>query len=389
MKKEQKNKFTNINTYLIIALVLVIAIGLYFTLSVPTIKKTEQPAIPARQITLTVLGTDCQDCFNASIAVDFLKQQATLNVTETKELTIEESQELTQTYNITRLPAVIMQGETENLTVPNFETRQDALVFDQTPPPYYDVQQKRTKGKVTLVHLKDEKCINCFDMSLIIDQLEQAGVKITSKQTVHTSSEEGKALISQYKIDKVPTLLFNKEALEYEIIQQVWSQVGTEEIDGKLVLRFVNPPYVNTSTGKTEGLVGLTYIVDETCTECFNASVYGEIFTQSFNMQFATEETAEASSTKGKFLIKKYNITSLPTAVLSKEANAYGSLAESWTQVGTIEKDGAFVFRQVELLKNYFDQTGGSFAYKDLATGEIKTGPAVEEQAEITEPEAE
>ncbi len=387
----KKQKLNNINTYLIVALVIVVAIGLYFTISVPVAKKEPaKPAAPPLEVQLTILGADCEDCFNITTAIDFLKQQANINVTSTTEKTIEEAEELASKYNITKLPALLLTGNITNLTIPNFNKNEDALVFDQAPAPYYDVAEKRVKGKVTVLILEDESCTECFNISQIIDQLKGAGIQIASQKTIDAASSDGEELIEQYNIEKIPTLIFNKEAMEYTVVAQVWSQVGTEESDGKLVLRFVNPPYINTSTGKTEGLVTMTLITDTTCTECFDTSVYKELFTQSFSMHVVKEDVLDVASTKGRFLVKKYNITTVPTVVLSKDAGMYPSLAQAWEQVGTAEKDGSFTFRKVELLKSYFEQQGEAFAYKDLITGEVLNGTEqTAEEPEITAPETE
>ncbi len=389
----KKQTFNNLNTYLIVALVIVVAIGLYFTLSVPVTKKEVATPIPPREVQLTILGKDCEDCFDIKSAVDFLKQQPNINVTGMTEKTIEESQDLTGKYGVSRLPALLVSGNITNLTIPNFNLTEDALVFDQAPAPYYDVAEKRIKGKVTALTIQDASCTKCFNISQIVDQIKSAGIKVVSEQTIDATSAEGKELIGKYKIEKIPTIIFNKEALEYDVVSQVWSQVGTEESDGKLVLRFVNPPYVNISTGKTEGLVTMTMLYDQSCAECFNASVYEELLTQSFSMHVEKEEMLDVASNKGKYLVNKYNITSVPAVVLSKDAGMYPNLAQAWESVGTAEKDGSFTFRKVELLKSYFEQKGQSFAYKDLSTGQVLNGTgtkeAVTEEPEITAPENE
>ncbi len=379
-----ENKFTNINTYLIIALVIVVGMGLYFTLSVPV--KEAPKVIPPKQITVTVFN-GCEDCFNISAAVDFIKQQKNLNITLVKELNFEEAKAGAGTYNVSKLPAVVITGETANVTIQNFEVRGDALVFSQALPPYYDVASNSVKGKVTVILLEEKSCTNCFNLSQVIDQLKQAGIKMSSETRVDSKSDEGKQLIAQYKIEKLPTIIFNKDALEYDVVKQVWSQVGSEESDGKLVLRFVSPPYVNVSTGKTDGLVDLTILSDSTCKECFNASVLKDLFAQSFSMVFKTTETVDISSTKGKTLVSKYKIELLPTVILSKDAMAYPNIGQAWGQVGTVEQDSSFVFRNVPLLKDYFGQEGQSFSYKNITSGEIlPKAEAPKEEAEITAP---
>ncbi len=381
-----ENKLTNINTYLIIALVLVVGVGLYFTLSVPV--KEAPKVIPPKQVTVTVFN-GCEDCFNITAAVDSIKQQKNLNITSVKELNFEESKIGAGTYNISKLPAVVVTGDIANLTIQNFEAHGDALVFSQSLPPYYDVASSSIKGKVTAILLEEKSCTNCFNLSQVMEELKRAGIK-SSETRIDSKSAEGKQLISQYKIEKLPTIIFNKDALEYDVVKQVWSQVGSEESDGKLVLRLVSPPYVNVSTGKTDGLVGLTILVDSTCKECFNASLLKDLFAQSFSMAFEKTKNVDVSGTEGKALAKKYNIELVPTVVLSKDAATYPNIGQAWGQVGTIEKDNSFVFRNVPMLKDYFDQQGQSFSYKNITSGEIlPKAAAPKEEADITAPSEE
>jgi hypothetical protein len=374
----KKTTLTDINTYLIVALLIAVGMGLYFTLSTPTPKAPVIP--PAREVHIMLLGSDCEDCFNASAAIDFVKaskdeNKQTLNVTDVKLLTIEESKAHIEKYGISRLPAVVVTGNVSGLVLQNFESKEDALIFSQAPPPYYDVAEKRVKGKVNIIILEDDKCEQCFNVSSIAAQLAQIGINVASKRTVDAKSSEGKELTSTYKIEKVPTIIFNKDALEYDMIKQVWSQVGSEESDGKLVLRVVSPPYINVSTGKVDGIVDLTYLVDETCTQCYNVTMMKEMLSQSFNMKFEAEKTADVSSTKGKSLIKKYNIELVPTVILSKDAAAYPTMGQAWPQAGTVETDGTYVLRNLYLLEGQI--------YKNLTSGELV---GKKEEAEISAP---
>ncbi|MBW2969676.1 hypothetical protein KY319_00980 [Candidatus Woesearchaeota archaeon] len=381
----KKQKESNLNTYLVIIVVIAVAIGLYFMLSgtkAPMPKAEQQ-----KQVTVLLLGTDCEECFNISVAVDFVKQQKNINLKEVKEIKLEEAKETAQKYNITKLPAVVITGEISNLTIPNFNKAEDALIFDMTPPPYYDVETGEIKGKITLIVLEDSECKECFNMSLITAQLEQAGISIAEKKTVEYKGEEGTKLVEKYKIEKIPTLLLSKDALDYEVVQQVWEQVGTQESDGMLVLRMVSPPYINVNTGEIEGFVNMINIVDEKCTDCYNISVFRNIVEESFGMSIKTEETLDVSTNKARILMKKYSIELVPTVVLSKEADSYPNFAEAWKAIGTEEQDGSFVFREVSLLKNYFDQQNQPFAYKNMTSGKVIK--ETEEEAEIAEAEPE
>ena len=68
------------------------------------------------------------------------------------------------------------------------------------------------------------------------------------------------------------------------------------------------------------------------------------------------------SSKEGKALIAEYGIEKVPTILIKGDAGAYPSLVKAWKSVGTVEQDGTYVFRKLEIIKK---------TYKDLATGEV------------------
>lgn len=356
-------KLNNINTYLLAALVIVTGIGLYFTLSTP------QPAAPEpREITLTILGADCTDCFDLTQAVASFSKQPLLDITN-QNLTIAESASLASKYNISKLPAVVITGNIANLTVPSFEMHNDALVFSQTPAPYYDIATQKVKGKVIVTQLVDANCKECVNMSTIVDQLEQAGVHITERKTISAHSDEGKQLIELYKIEKIPTLIFNSEAKEYSVITDVWKDVGTTEADGMMVLRYVSPPYLNATSGEVVGKVTLSIITDSSCKDCFNASMYELILGDAFSIPFTTIETHDVTSTRGKYFVNRYGITLVPAAVLSSDASIYQGI-QGWNTIGTQEGDGSYVFRDINKLGPLLQQLGTTTYYKNLTSGQ-------------------
>lgn len=384
---KNKNKtLLDINTVLIALLVVVMAAGLYFTLSVPTPKAPEAGPAPL-SLAVTVLGNDCVDCWDSTAALAFLAQQKNLNVTSLTNVTIADSAELAAQYNITRLPAIVITGETTNLTIQNFESNGEALVFSQSPPPYYSLAEKRYVGKISLTVLDEQTCPVCFNMTALVEQLEQSGIKITRKSLVMPSSVEGKALLAKYSIERLPSIILSKDALEYDFVAQVWPQVGSQEQDGNLVLRMVYPPFVNVSTGNVEGQVELTVLEDATCTECYNTSILAELFKNGLNINIKDTKRVDITSTRGKLLVKKYNITAVPTVVASKDSGHYPIIFEVWNQLGTIEKDGALVLRQIAILEKAL---GTPVSYRNLTSGAIETsssGAATE--AEISAPTVE
>ena len=71
----------------------------------------------------------------------------------------------------------------------------------------------------------------------------------------------------------------------------------------------------------------------------------------------------DIANDEGKDLISKYNIGFVPTLILSKDAGNYPALVQVWGQVGSVEGDGTFVFREIKAIKDSI--------YKDLTTNKI------------------
>ena len=65
------------------------------------------------------------------------------------------------------------------------------------------------------------------------------------------------------------------------------------------------------------------------------------------------ERTVDVSSAEGRSLMRTYSITAVPTVILSKDAVAYDALMRAWASVGTVEKDGSLVFRDLSVMGKY------------------------------------
>ena len=150
--------------------------------------------------------------------------------------------------------------------------------------------------------------------------------------------------------------MLSGQAKFYPAITGVWPQLGTIENDGYYVLRLTSPPFINLTTGKLRGLVDITYLTDKSCTECYDVNLHRLILTnpQTFAMVPEKEETTDISDAKGKELIAKYNITKVPTVILSSEASVYPS-AKELNEFFSIEKDGSYVFKSVQILGTHKD----------------------------------
>lgn len=82
-----------------------------------------------------------------------------------------------------------------------------------------------------------------------------------------------------------------------------------------------------------------------------------------FGLAINEEKTFDINSSNGTELVGNYSITQVPTIVLTGDLAIYTDFNTVWSQVGTIEKDGTYVFRELSAM--------GPIVYKDLSTNEI------------------
>ena len=169
-------------------------------------------------------------------------------------------------------------------------------------------------------------------------------------------------MIQKYDINKLPTLLFSNDLAEYPDIAGTWAERGSVEPDGMYVLREVGAPYYDFDSGNIKGLVEVTYLVDESCEECYDVAVHKSILGK-YGVKINSEKTVDIASSEGKEILEKYEITQVPTIVLSEGVSVYSQLAQIWASVGSVEEDDSYVFRNVANM--------GGIVFKDLETGEL------------------
>ena len=129
--------------------------------------------------------------------------------------------------------------------------------------------------------------------------------------------------------------------------------------DNAFILKNIGA-FVVTATGEIKGRVKMILLVDSTCPNCYDARVHESIVKQ-FGLS-AAAEMIDRQSFAGKQLIAKYGITLLPTLILTGDLPSYPQLIKIWSQIGTVAKDGAYVFRQ---------GVKGMGIYHDLSSNKI------------------
>ncbi|PIN87532.1 hypothetical protein COV12_03355 [Candidatus Woesearchaeota archaeon CG10_big_fil_rev_8_21_14_0_10_32_24] len=316
---------------------------------------------PAKIATI-ILTSTCANCFDISTVKDTLKSK---NVEFIKELSVSrtttEGKKLIEQYNIKKLPTLIVKGEVDKLSLEGFVKSDDALIFENIPAPYQDALTGNVKGNVKLTMIKDKKCTICTGLDNFVNSLKQVGISISDEKNIDVSEQKGKDLIESLKIMKLPAILISEDIEEYPISQNL-EQAGIKKIEGTYVVESL-APYVEVNTGKIRGSIELVLVSDKDCEECYDVNIHQQIFGQ-MGMAIENIKSVDISSSEGIRLKEKYNLVNIPTLILKGDLAAYQGFDQIWKNVGTIETNGDYVFRNIE-------QIGQGIVYKNLETGEI------------------
>lgn len=235
-----------------------------------------------------------------------------------------------------------------------------------------DSKAKNASAAVTAkaIIITSNKCGKdaCWDARLFISALQAKGVIIDKVVTTTIESyvpvTGGVVLAKKYGITKVPTVILEFTGDNKPDLTQFFN-VGLGNIidDNKFVLSRILAPYYDVKAKNIKGLVNIIYLGDKSCTACYDPKLH-ETALKNLGVDTSQATSLDTSSAEGKALIAKYNLTKVPTAIITGEVAEYSALVETWPSVGIIANDGAYIFTHEELM------TG---SYKDLKTGKVIT----------------
>ncbi len=213
---------------------------------------------------LLVVNSDCTDCFDAS---QYEPELTTLGVefgaVETVEFDSSAGKKAVKKYDLTRIPALVMSDE-----LAQYETisgawsrigtvaKDGSYILQGSPPPFYDLEEERVRGLVSVIYLDDASCEACYDPQVHKQILARLGMGFEEERVVDIASEEGQGLLSQYDITAVPTILLRGEASLYPSFDGLWQSVGRSDEDGTYVftnLPALEQPYKDLSSGLVMG----------------------------------------------------------------------------------------------------------------------------------------
>jgi len=374
--EHHKKTISNSSAVLIGLGVALIILALYNASQITTLKnligeKITEVTVASRtaKVQLTTISAACDDCYDINSVVKVI-ESTDVNITDKKEIDFssKEAKSLIEKYGIEKLPTVIVTGEinrSKSLTN-KFksigEEKEGAFVFTNLEPPYVDAKSGEVKGKIFLIHLKAKACTECADLSSFISQLKESGLIIENEVVLDIDSDEGKKLIKDYNIEKVPIIIMDQEAGVYSNIKERWAQTGTVESDGYHIMRQILPPYYSIKERKTKGLVSMTILSDNNCEECYDGEEFHKQILQRLGIIFSDEKSLDISSTEGQALVERYKIEAVPVLILTGDMEEYPVLVQAWPSVGTVEEDGTYIFRKVEIARK---------PYKDLTSNKV------------------
>jgi len=229
------------------------------------------------------------------------------------------------------------------------------------------LKEKESKDKeaarpvqLNLKVVYDSTCPDCSDLKPLIDAIKAKNVAITEEKNIDYQSDEGKLLVEKYGLEKIPGLIIAGELQKNSELATLWQNLG-EIKNGEFILRQVGAPYREISSNEIKGRVKVILLADKNCADCYDVNRHLNILA-SMSLPIADRQLLDVNDLEGKNLINEYQIKSIPTLILTGDLAAYVGLKNIWSQVGTIETDGTYVFR------NGVTQMG---VYRDLVSNKI------------------
>lgn len=220
-----------------------------------------------------------------------------------------------------------------------------------------EVRTAAQPATVEVTELTALGCAECAKATNLEAVLKgNAAVRLDAWRSVDYASADGKTLAQAHGLTRVPSAVVTGETAKLQQKVQAFAALGSPHADGSLAVSNLPAPYLDIASGQVRGRVTLTLIADARCSTCYDPNRHPDILKQ-FGLS-PDVRTVDRSDADGKKLVRQYGITVDPTYILTGDLAAYPSLVQLWSTVGTVEPDGAYVFRSgVAQMGTYYDLT--------------------------------
>ncbi|VVC04318.1 Uncharacterised protein [Candidatus Bilamarchaeum dharawalense] len=209
---------------------------------------------------IAIQASNCSYCLDATEFMPGLEDPQIAMVFTSQTILNEsdpEAQVLIQTYNITKLPVLLLSEDAA--VYPIFAQisvlgtiENGWFVLREVKPPYVELPTHEIHGVVNVIYLYNSSCKDCFDIHELGYYLsESAGLYIDNETNYDSNSSEAKTLIGKYNLTALPALLYSPQIATYPAFEKVWKQINNSvESDGWFVFRnyaVLNKTYQNIS----------------------------------------------------------------------------------------------------------------------------------------------
>ena len=302
------------------------------------------------RVDIIEITADCEECLDVdTIVAALIEKGVVVKDKKVFDYKSSEGQSLIDEYGIEKVPALIVVSKrvSEFDNEDFFEDNGKYGIFDRAVP-YIDLSNNELKGVVNFLEVQAD-CKECLSLSLVKTQFEKLGVKVGDYGILLEETSMGQQIVKENNITFAPAILVSDDIEEY---WWIFPQVKSSFVKtGKYyLLNSAVPPYMDLITREKRGIVGITYLENESCEGCSDVKQLKKSF-QSMGIYIDDERTVSVSSSEGKNLISRYNITATPTVLLTKDLLDYNKIEETLSAVGTFDsKDKTFIFRDIKIL---------------------------------------
>lgn len=204
---------------------------------------------------------------------------------------------------------------------------------------------KADTEELKIIFLITPDCENCFDLEPFREYFKENDVSDEQFVEHDFESFSGKRLLKKYEITQVPTIIITGDVSASPFMADLVENIGEMRKNAFVVTR-LQPPFYDIETDEIRGLFDVIYLADKSCEECYDVKLNDEVFERLglFGAQNLTELDIEDE--KGKLLIEAYAIEAVPTVILTGDLAIYESIQDVWSEVGSVEDDGAYILRQ-------------------------------------------
>jgi hypothetical protein len=216
------------------------------------------------------------------------------------------------------------------------------ILSDTFPLKPSEKEQGSDAFKITLLTTPD--CDYCFPLNPFTEYFTENGIEDDQVKEVAFDSFAGKKLVKKYGITQVPTVIVDGPVSENAFMSEMTESIA-ELREGAYIVNKLQPPFLDLEEDRIVGEFTVTYLDDETCKECYDVTMHEDVLDRLVMVPQSTR-TVDIASDEGIQLIKKYEITAIPTVLFQGEVDIYEQIVDIWGTVGSVEEDGSYVLRR-------------------------------------------